>query len=147
MNIYILGNFGGLGMDIFNYFPQKIKEVILSNLKVEMYKFIEEIRLRNTKNIIIKLTNKDVVINYKVTSEDLIETISLISENSIYSYQSQMFSVQKVLMKAGRDFQKSHHQNEMSAYVLWKNQEYFQDTLNLKDLLFRSYSHSGHPII
>ena len=77
-------------MDIFNYFPQKIKEVILSNLKVEMYKYIEEIRLRNTKNIIIKLTNKDVVINYKVTSEDLIETISLISENSIYSYQNQI---------------------------------------------------------
>ena len=77
-------------MDIFNYFPQKIKEVILSNLKVEMYKYIEEIRLRNTNNIIIKLTNKDVVINYKVTSEDLIETISLISENSIYSYQNQI---------------------------------------------------------
>lgn len=77
-------------MEIFNYFSKNIKDAIISNLKIEAYHFIEEIRLRNTKNIIIKLTDKEIVIDYKVSSEDLIETISLISENSIYSYQNQI---------------------------------------------------------
>ena len=41
-------------MEIFNYFSKNIREALLKNLKVETYNFIEEIRLRNTKNIIIK---------------------------------------------------------------------------------------------
>lgn len=90
MNIHILGHFGGNVMEIFNYFSKNIKDAIISNLKIEAYHFIEEIRLRNTKNIIIKLADKEIVIDYKVSSEDLIETISLISENSIYSYQNQI---------------------------------------------------------
>lgn len=77
-------------MEIFNYFSKNIREALLKNLKVETYNFIEEIRLRNTKNIIIKLSDGEIVINYKVTSEDLIETVSLISENSIYTYQNQI---------------------------------------------------------
>lgn len=77
-------------MEIFNYFSKNIRDAIISNLKIETYHFIEEIRLRNTKNIIIKLADKEIVIDYKVSSEDLIETISLISENSIYSYQNQI---------------------------------------------------------
>ena len=90
MNIHILGHFGGNVMEIFNYFSKNIRDAIISNLKIETYHFIEEIRLRNTKNIIIKLADKEIVIDYKVSSEDLIETISLISENSIYSYQNQI---------------------------------------------------------
>ena len=90
MNIHILGHFGGNVMEIFNYFSKNIRDAIISNLKIETYHFIEEIRLRNTKNIIIKLADKEIVIDYNVSSEDLIETISLISENSIYSYQNQI---------------------------------------------------------
>lgn len=77
-------------MDIFNFFAKKIREILIKYIPVELYSSIEEIRLRNSKRIFVKLTNKEILIDYIVTSEDILETIGLISENSIYSYQNQI---------------------------------------------------------
>ena len=77
-------------MDILKYFTKNIREVLIKNVPLELYSSIEEIRLRNTKRIYIKSTFKQLMIDYVVTSEDLLESIELISENSIYTYQNQI---------------------------------------------------------
>jgi len=71
----------------------------LSNNIVESLKFqniehflenLEEIRLRSNKNIILKLSNQELIIDYKVTIKDLLETLEKVTENSIYTYESQI---------------------------------------------------------
>ncbi len=79
-------------MDILEFFSENIKNVLLKNIDIEIYKSIEEIRLRNNRKIIIKLFGKSILIDYIVTSEDLLETLELICKNSIYSFQSQICS-------------------------------------------------------
>lgn len=77
-------------MDILKYFSIEIRNALIKYIKVEDYDVIEEIRLRCNKKIYIKLHYEYVVIDYIVTSEDLIKTLALITENSIYSYQNQI---------------------------------------------------------
>lgn len=77
-------------MDIFKNFSSRIREELIKNIDIEQYKNIEEIRIRNSKRIYVKLTNSDLVIDYIVKTEDILEIVQLISENSIYSYQNQM---------------------------------------------------------
>ena len=77
-------------MDIFKNFANRIRESLIKNIDIEQYKNIEEIRIRNSKRIYVKLTNRDLVIDYIVKTEDVLETVQLISENSIYSYQNQI---------------------------------------------------------
>ena len=42
--------------------------------------------------IILKLNNEEKIIKYKVSSEEIINILQLICENSIYSYQKQISS-------------------------------------------------------
>lgn len=77
-------------MDIFKNFSSRIREALIKNIQVEQYERIEEIRIRNSKKIYVKLINDYLTINYIVKTEDILETMQLISENSIYSYQNQI---------------------------------------------------------
>ena len=77
-------------MDIFNYLSFNVKNTIINFIKIEEYQCIEEIRLRNNQRLQLKLNNMNKLLSYIVTSEDLIECLERISENSIYSYQNQI---------------------------------------------------------
>lgn len=74
--------------DILRYFPDKIR-VVLEN-EINNNFIIEEIRIRNSKPIILKLNNSEKIINYIVQTEDVLNTLQSICENSIYSYQNQI---------------------------------------------------------
>lgn len=76
-------------MDILKYFPEKIEKIIIENVK-DSFKFIEEIRLRIGRPIILKMQDGEKIIKYDVLAEDVLYSLQHICENSIYSYQNQI---------------------------------------------------------
>ena len=76
-------------MQFFKFFPNHILN-ILEKYFQNVEDNLEEIRIRIGLPIILKYSNKDNVLEYRTTSEDLLEILEKICENSIYSYQNQI---------------------------------------------------------
>lgn len=76
-------------MQFFKFFPSHILN-ILEKYSQNVEDNLEEIRIRIGLPIILKYSNKDIVLEYRTTSEDLLEILEKICENSIYSYQNQI---------------------------------------------------------
>lgn len=81
--------------EILTYFPRRISSEI--NKKISLNKnsdeinFLEEIRIRASKPVILKYTNLEQVIDTLiVTKEEIQEILQYICNNSIYSYQNQI---------------------------------------------------------
>ncbi len=72
--------------EILNFFPEELKEII----KKRKLNFVEEIRIRVNKPIILKNDKSEEVINYLITMETILQILQKICENSIYSYQNQI---------------------------------------------------------
>ncbi len=73
---------------LIKYFPEKIKRVLEENIDKE---YLEEIRIRNNKPIIIKFdSNIEKIVRYYPSSDEMMQILQLICENSIYSYQKQI---------------------------------------------------------
>ena len=75
-------------MQVLEYLPEKIRNVL--NDEVEDFSQLEEIRLRCGQPIILKLNTGDKIIRNIITTEDILSTIQLLCENSVYSYQNQI---------------------------------------------------------
>lgn len=75
---------------ITKYFPKHIKEALEDNISEEEVNIIEEIRIRINLPIIVKLAEKEKIIDYKVSTEDINYIFQKICENSIYAYQNQI---------------------------------------------------------
>ena len=75
--------------EVFEYFPITIKEILEKEILKEE-DFLEEIRIRAGKPIILKFNKKENIIRYFVTSEEIFKILQLVCENSIYSYQHQI---------------------------------------------------------
>lgn len=79
--------------EIFNFFPIKISKKIneYTSGQVDGYAGnLEEIRIRNNKTIILKYSNKEIIIQEIINSNDILEILQRICNNSIYSYQNQI---------------------------------------------------------
>lgn len=77
--------------DIFNFFSKNISPNLKETIKTEDdMLFLEEIRIRNNQNIILKFNDKEKIIDYTVNQRDILETLQNICENSIYSYQKEI---------------------------------------------------------
>ena len=72
--------------DILSYFPIKIKE----ELKRFNLNFLEEIRIRNARPIFLKIGQDELNTNCIVNTEEVLEMLQRICDNSIYSYQAQI---------------------------------------------------------
>jgi len=67
---------------------KKIEDFILSdNINLNL---LEEIRIRNNRPILLKIGQEEKKIEHIITSEEILETLQHICDNSIYSYQSQI---------------------------------------------------------
>ncbi len=77
-------------MEILNYLSNNIVEALKSKTIESLFENLEEIRLRANKNIILKLTDREIIIDYKVSIKDLLETLEKVTENSIYTYENQI---------------------------------------------------------
>ena len=82
MNIY----------EVIRYFPkdiyEKLRNVILENNNLE--KEIQEIRIRVNRPIVLKLRYRDILINYLISSTDILNILERLCENSIYAYKNQI---------------------------------------------------------
>ena len=76
--------------DIFNFFSRNISRNLKEIITEEEHEFLEEIRIRNHQNIILKFNRHEKIIDYIVTSNDILQTLQNICENSIYSYQKEI---------------------------------------------------------
>ena len=79
-------------MQILEYFPVRIGQVIKNNLNNNESNILEEIRIRVGKPIILKLRNENKILDYIINTQDILEIMAKITENSMYSYQKQICS-------------------------------------------------------
>lgn len=82
-------------LDILKFFPRGIANEInkeISNKEIsKIEELVQEIRIRVGSQIIVKTNKKDdIIINYFVTREDILEIMQVICNNSIYSYQNEI---------------------------------------------------------
>lgn len=81
---------------LFQYFCENIRNILEqyfgNQAKPTEYVSLEEIRLRATRPLILKFSESELTLDYIVSTEDILETLQNICENSIYSYQNQICS-------------------------------------------------------
>lgn len=78
---------------LLSYFPEQISKEIEEYFKEdteEKNKFIEEIRLRSDRPLILKFNKEEVVLKTVVNQEMILKTLQKVCDNSIYSYQNQI---------------------------------------------------------
>ena len=73
---------------ILKYFPIKVGQVI--SKQINNNQNLEEIRMRSSKPIILKFTNGEKILQGLIETEDILQTLQSICDNSIYSYQNQI---------------------------------------------------------
>ena len=73
---------------ILRCFPNEIDEYFTIN-DVNL-NYLEEIRIRVNRPIILKLGQTEIVIEYIVKPEEILDILQQICDNSIYSYQNQI---------------------------------------------------------
>lgn len=81
--------------EILSYFPKRIgneiNKKIQQNTVSDSFNLLEEIRIRTARPIVLKYTNIEQVLeNTIVSSEEVLEILQCICNNSIYSYQNQI---------------------------------------------------------
>lgn len=80
--------------NIFQYFSDSIKNALEDYFRKDanpaQYVTLEEIRLRVAKPIILKFSSSEAILCYIASTEDVLETLQNICENSIYTYQNQI---------------------------------------------------------
>ena len=76
--------------DIFNFFSRNISRILKETITEEELEFLEEIRIRNHQNIILRFNRDERIIDYTPNSNDILQTLQNICDNSIYSYQKEI---------------------------------------------------------
>lgn len=71
---------------ILRYFSKRISQ----DLEIFLNEHLEEIRLRANKPIILRYDTYETILKYITKTEDLLETLQNICENSIYAYQKEI---------------------------------------------------------
>lgn len=76
--------------DIFNFFSKNISRILKEAISEEDFELLEEIRIRNHQNIILRFNTSEKIIDYIPNSNDILQTLQNICDNSIYSYQKEI---------------------------------------------------------
>ena len=78
--------------EIIKYFPQGIYNYITSIINENRFiiDHLQEIRFRANKPIVINLRNSDIVLKYTVSSDEILQILEKLCENSIYAYTNQI---------------------------------------------------------
>lgn len=80
-------------LEILNYFSKNISKVLKENFNgqpSEKLKTLEEIRIRSNGSIALKFTEGQEILCKNISYEDILQTIQLMCDNSIYSYQNEI---------------------------------------------------------
>ncbi|MCL2859717.1 MAG: stage III sporulation protein AA [Oscillospiraceae bacterium] len=76
--------------NILAFFSENIAQILKSYLSPKHILEVEEIRIRANNPIIIKNNDGEIILDYIITTDDLLRTLEKICENSIYTYQNQI---------------------------------------------------------
>lgn len=80
--------------EIIRYFPiyiqNLIRNIIAQNPEISICENVQEIRIRADRPLILKLRQGDILLEYIVTSQDILQTVERLCENSIYAYKNQI---------------------------------------------------------
>ena len=74
---------------VLAYLPVSLRKVINLNIDNNQNE-IEEIRIRSSKPLCIKIGQETKTLNHTVTQQELLQAFDKICENSIYSYKRQI---------------------------------------------------------
>lgn len=72
---------------VLSYFPHEIRKELEKYILIHN---LEEIRIRNNRPIFLKLGQEEVKTNFVTNTENIIEILQKICDNSIYTYQNQI---------------------------------------------------------
>lgn len=78
---------------ILNYFSQNISQILKKNFEgqpIENINTLEEIRIRSNGTIALKFTNSQVILRERIKYEDILQSLQIMCDNSIYSYQNEI---------------------------------------------------------
>lgn len=80
-------------LGVLNYFSKNISNILKENFygqPAEKLKTLEEIRIRSNGSIALKFANKQEMLRVKIDYDDILQTLQLMCDNSIYSYQNEI---------------------------------------------------------
>lgn len=77
-------------LEVLNFFSRNISHILKEELKDKPIQYLEEIRLRSNGTIALKFSQNSIVLYNKVTYQDILETLQIMCNNSIYSYQNEI---------------------------------------------------------
>lgn len=78
--------------EYLRYFPMSLTNILYEILDTNenILNNLQEIRLRVDRPIILKLRNNDLILEYKVSQTEILQTLERLCENSIYAYKNQI---------------------------------------------------------
>ncbi len=79
-------------LEIVKFFPMNLSNIlyntIISNNKIKDE--LQEIRIRVDRPLILKLRTSEMIVEYKITQNEILQIVERLCENSIYAYKKQL---------------------------------------------------------
>lgn len=78
--------------EILRYFPNPIYTLLKNTLMQDrnLQKDLQEIRIRVERAILLKTRQADIIIEYQISTSEILQTLEKLCENSIYAYKNQI---------------------------------------------------------
>lgn len=78
--------------EILRYFPNPIYTLLKNTIMqdINLQKEIQEIRIRVGRSILLKTRQADIIIDYKINTNEILQILEKLCENSIYAYKNQI---------------------------------------------------------
>ncbi len=78
--------------EILRYFPNPIYSLLKNTFmqNKDLQKNLQEIRIRTEKSMILKTRQADIIIDYQISTSEILQILEKLCENSIYAYKNQI---------------------------------------------------------
>ena len=78
--------------EILRYFPNSIYTLLKNTLMqdINLQNDLQEIRIRVGRFILLKTRQADIIIDYQITTSEILQILEKLCENSIYAYKNQI---------------------------------------------------------
>ncbi len=78
--------------EILRYFPNQIYTLLKNTFAQDrnIQKDLQEIRIRVGRSILLKTRQADIIIDYQIKTNEILQILEKLCENSIYAYQNQI---------------------------------------------------------
>ena len=80
---------------ILNYFSKNISQILKRNFEgqsIQKLNTLEEVRIRSNGSISLKFSQCQEILKERIRYEDILQTLQIMCDNSIYSYQHEICS-------------------------------------------------------